>query len=299
MELPTDARPWSFEIKLDGYRCLAAKDARGVKLWSRRGNLLNRDFPGVARACAALPRNVLIDGEIVALDQHGRASFNLLQHRRSQASGIRLYAFDLLIYDGRNAMGLELPQRRRLLARALARSGGDIQLLEPLDAEPNKLLRAAKDLGFEGIIAKRKDSTYEPGKRSGAWVKYRINKGQELVIGGYTPGNPFDALIVGYYQDGKLVFAGKVRNGFVPHLRRKVASRFQSLETDQCPFANLPEKKRTPWALTADEMKKCTWLEPKLVAQIEFTEWTPDKHLRHASFAGLRDDKDPQDVIYE
>jgi bifunctional non-homologous end joining protein LigD len=298
-ELPRDHRQWTFEIKLDGYRCLAAKDARGVKLWSRRGNIYNREFPGIARACAALPRNAVIDGEIVALDEQGRASFNLLQHRRSKASAIRFYAFDLLVYDGRNVMGLELPERRQLLARALARGGGDVQLLEALDVKPAELLRAAKELGLEGIIAKRKDSPYQPGTRSGAWVKYRINKGQELVIGGYTRGNPFDALIVGYYQDGKLVFAGKVRNGFVPNLRRQVASRFKSLETDQCPFTNLPEKKRTSWALTADEMKKCLWLEPKLVAQIEFTEWTPDKHLRHASFAGLRNDKDPQDVVYE
>jgi bifunctional non-homologous end joining protein LigD len=298
-ELPTDHRRWTFEIKLDGYRCLAGKDGRAVKLWSRRGNLYNREFPGIARACAALPSNVLLDGEIVALDEQGRASFNLLQHRRSKASAIRFYAFDLLVYDGRNTMGLELLERRRLLARALARSGGDVQSLETLDVDPAELLRAAKELGLEGIVAKRKDSRYEPGRRSGAWVKYRINKGQELVIGGYTRGNPFDALIVGYYQDGNLRFAGKVRNGFVPHLRREVASRFKPLETDTCPFVNLPEKKRTAWALTADEMKKCVWLEPKLVAQIEFTEWTPDKHLRHATFAGLRDDKEPRDVVLE
>src|SRR5439155_7691014 len=117
----------------------------------------------------------------------------------------------------------------------------------------------------------------------------RSTKGQEFVIGGYTPGNPFDAVIVGYYDKGKLLYAGKVRAGFVPHVRREVMTKMKPLKTEACPFANLPEKKRTQWALTREEMKDCQWLKPKLVAQIEFTEWTPDGHLRHASFLGLRD----------
>jgi ATP-dependent DNA ligase len=154
-----------------------------------------------------------------------------------------------------------------------------------------------RSFGFEGIIAKRKDSFYESGKRTGAWVKYRVNRGQEFVIGGYTPGNPFDALIVGYYEGGKLLYAAKVRNGFVPLVRREVASRFKVLEIDTCPFANLPEKKRTQWALTKEEMKNCVWLKPELVAQIEFTEWTPDDHLRHSKFVGLREDKDAREVV--
>ena len=140
---------------------------------------------------------------------------------------------------------------------------------------------------------------YEPGKRSGAWLKYRINRGQELVIGGYTPGNPFDALIVGYYQDGKLNYAAKVRNGFVPRVRREVFQAVKGLQIQQCPFVNLPEKKRTQWALTREEMKNCIWLKPELVAQIEFAEWTPDGHLRHAAFVGLRDDKEPREVKRE
>jgi ATP-dependent DNA ligase len=146
-----------------------------------------------------------------------------------------------------------------------------IALSESLDASPKDLIRVAKEFGFEGIVAKRKDSIYEPGKRTGAWVKYRVNRGQEFVIGGYTPGNPFDALIVGYYEGERLLYAAKVRNGFVPLVRREVASRLKGLEIDTCPFANLPEKKRTQWALTKEEMKNCVWLKPELVAQIEFT----------------------------
>jgi len=298
-ELPKDRHTWVYEVKVDGYRCLVGKDHSAVKLWSRRGNLFNQDFPGLARACAALPADTLVDGEVIALDQQGRMSFNLLQHRRSQASAIRFYAFDLLVYKGHSTINLEISERHDLLAQALANVDGDVQLMQRFETVPAELIRAAKRLGFEGIIAKRRDSLYEPGKRSGAWVKYKINQGQEFVIGGYTPGHPFDAVIVGYYRDGQLIYAAKVRNGFVPRIRREVAKRLKALETEVCPFANLPEKKRTAWALTKEEMKKCVWTRPELVAQIEFTEWTPDGHLRLATFAGLREDKTAQEVVRE
>ena len=177
--------------------------------------------------------------------------------------------------------------------------GFEFRASENIKAEPADLVRAVKEFGFEGIVAKRKESYYESGKRTGAWIKYKVNKSQEFVIGGYTRGNPLDALIVGYYQDGKLLYAAKVRNGFVPRLRREVWSRVQGLETDTCPFGNLPKKKRTQWALTKEEMKKCVWLRPEMVAQIEFNEWTPDGHLRHSTFVGLREDKDPKEVVRE
>ena len=298
-ELPKDRHTWVYEVKVDGYRCLVGKDHSAVKLWSRRGNLFNQDFPGLARACAALPADTLVDGEVIALDQQGRISFNLLQHRRSQASAIRFYAFDLLVYKGHSTINLEISERHDLLAQALANVDGDVQLMQRFETSPAELIRAAKRLGFEGIIAKRRDSLYEPGKRSGAWVKYKINQGQEFVIGGYTPGHPFDAVIVGYYRDGQLIYAAKVRNGFVPRIRREVAKRLKALETEVCPFANLPEKKRTAWALTKEEMKKCVWIRPELVAQIEFTEWTPDGHLRLTTFTGLREDKTSQEVVRE
>ena len=156
-----------------------------------------------------------------------------------------------------------------------------------------------KEFGFEGVVAKRRESCYEIGKRSGAWLKYKVNKAQAFMIGGYTPDNPLDALIVGHYQGEKLMFASKVRNGFVPRLRREVWMKLKHLETKACPFDNLPEKKRTQWALTREEMKNCIWLKPHLVAQIEFTEWTPDGHLRHSKFCGLRQDKEPHRVVRE
>jgi len=290
---------WLYEIKLDGYRALAGRDSKGVILWSRRANIFTTQFPRITRGFEKLQPDTLIDGEIVAMDDSGRPSFNLLQHHRSKASAIQFYAFDILIDRGKSLLEIPLATRRELLNEALHAVGEPIRLSEAFETAPTDLLRAAKEHSLEGIIAKQKDSLYEPGKRSGAWLKYRINRGQEFVIGGYTPGHPFDALIVGYYRDGELYYVGKVRNGFVPLVRREVYRKFKGLEIDTCPFVNLPEKKRTMWALTKEEMKNCQWLKPELVAQIEFAEWTPDGHLRHSKFVGLREDKDPRAVTRE
>jgi DNA ligase D-like protein (predicted ligase) len=291
---------WLYEVKFDGYRCLAGRDSTAVTLWSRRGNLFTKQFPHIAQACERLPPNTLIDGEIVALNESGRVSFNLLQHHRSKAQALLFYVFDVLIYRGRSVMNVPLSVRRETLSEIFKdANAAPIALSESLDASADELVRVAKEFGFEGIVAKRKDSFYESGKRTGAWVKYKVNQGQEFVIGGYTPGNPFDALIVGYYEGERLLYAAKVRNGFVPQVRREVASKFKGLEIDTCPFANLPEKKRTQWALTKEEMKNCVWLKPELVAQIEFTEWTPDGHLRHSRFVGLREDKEAGGVVRE
>ena len=265
---------WLYEVKFDGYRCLAGRDSTGVMLWSRRENLFTKQFPEIARASERLPPNTLVDGEIVALDEKGRVSFNLLQHHRSKAQALVFYAFDVLIYRDRSVLNVPLDFRREVLRRIFEDiKAAPIGFSENIEAAPTDLIRVAKEFGFEGIVGKRKDSLYESGNRTGAWVKYKVNRGQEFVIGGYTPGNPFDALIVGYYEGERLLYAAKVRNGFVPQVRREVASRFKGLEIDAFPFA-------------------------ELVAQIEFTEWTPDGHLRH-SFVGLREDKEAREVVRE
>jgi bifunctional non-homologous end joining protein LigD len=295
-ELPEEAE-WAYEAKLDGYRCLAGKNT-GVTLWSRRGTLFNLRFPEVAKACEKLPADTVIDGEVVAIDENGRASFNTLQHSRKNRH-LQFYAFDMPIYRGRSLLNVPLETRRDLLERALEKVEYPVLFSRTFDAKPAALIEAAKELGLEGIIAKRKGSLYVPGRRTNAWAKYKVNQSQEFVIGGYTPGNPFDSLIVGYYDGPKLLFVGKVRNGFVPHVRREVYQRIKPMESDTCPFGNLPEKRRTVWALTAEEMKNCRWLKPELIAQIDFREWTPDSHLRHPSFAGLRDDKDPRAVTLD
>ena len=298
-----EGKEWLYEVKLDGYRCLAGRNRSGVTLWSRRGNLFTQQFPSIARTCEALPPDTLVDGEVVALDETGRISFNILQHHRSNAKAIQLYVFDLLMYRGRSLLNVPLQDRRELLTKALstaARSNDSpLRLSETFSGNGAQLIESARELGLEGVIAKKRASRYESGQRTGAWVKYRTNRSQEFVIGGYTAGTPFDALIVGYYEGERLLYVAKVRNGFVLHVKREVFSRFPSWQIDACPFVNLPEKKRTVWALTAEEMKKCRWLKPELVAQIDFTEWTPDGHLRNSSFVGLRDDRNAREVTRE
>jgi bifunctional non-homologous end joining protein LigD len=214
---------------------------------------------------------------------------------------LRYYLFDVLVYQGKSLLDRPLSERRLALAKLEPITGPQAALVlsDAFDASIDDLIGAFTEAGLEGVIAKRRNSLYESGRRSGAWVKYKINKGQELVIGGYTPGNPFDSIVVGYYRGKELLFAGKVRNGFVPHVRRDLMAKMKPLRVDACPFANLPEKRRTQWALDAKAMKECVWLKPKLVAQIEFTEWTPDGHLRHAKYVGLRPDKKARDVVRE
>ena len=187
----------------------------------------------------------------------------------------------------------------RVLAKTLKQFSPDtpIRFSDAVDAPREQLIAVAKEMGFEGIVAKRKNSCYEIGKRNGAWLKFKLYRAQPFVIGGYTQGNPFDAIIVGYYRDDQFIFAGKVRNGFVPRLRADVAQRLFGSEIDQCPFCNLPERKRTPWALTREEMKNCIWVQPSLVAQIEFLEWTVEDQLRQSKFVSLMQDQNPLTVL--
>src|SRR5918999_1324239 len=199
-ELP-QGREWTYEAKLDGYRCLAAQNG-GVTLWSRRGTLFTARFPEVARACEKLPTETVVDGEVVAIDENGRASFNLLQHHASRPH-LQFYVFDMPVFRGRSLLHVPLETRRALLEEALEKVDYPVLFSRTFEATPADLIRAAKELQFEGIIAKLKGSCYVPGRRTTAWLKYKLNRCQEFVIGGYTPGNPFDALIVGCYERDK------------------------------------------------------------------------------------------------
>jgi DNA ligase D-like protein (predicted ligase) len=294
---------WEYEIKFDGYRALGIKSAGRVRLMSRNGNDFSARFPSVANALSKLPDDSIVDGEIVALDETGRPSFNVLQNYNHATTPLQFYAFDLLHLAGKNLRDCPLDERRELLrAKVMPRMQGEVRFSETLEATAAEIVAAVKKQGLEGVIAKRRDSLYEPGRRSGAWVKMRINKGQELVIGGYVPsGKDFDSLIVGYYERDDLIYVARVRNGFVPALRVKVFERFHKLEIKTCPFSNLPQRDKGRWGqgLTADKMAECRWLKPHLVAQIEYADWTDVNHLRHSKFIALRDDKPAKDVRRE
>ena len=294
---------WLYELKLDGYRALVMKKRGAVTLFSRRGNVLNVPFPTIVTAFGFLSDAAILDGELVVLDEDGRPSFSSLQHSRFTPDALHFYVFDLLAYKGKDLRKLPLAERRRLLeGQALKGMRDPIRLSAVFATPANELIAATKEAGLEGVIAKRADSRYESGARSGAWLKYKTNKGQELVIGGYKPGsNGFDYLLVGYYEGKDLIFIAKIRNGFTPALRREVAQRFPRLRIAKCPFANLPEpaSARRGEAITAEVMRNIQWLRPKLVAQIEFTEWTKGNHLRHSRFVALRDDKRATEVVKE
>jgi bifunctional non-homologous end joining protein LigD len=301
-ELPS-GRQWIYELKLDGYRALVMKKRRAVTIFSRRGNNLNSMFAPLVSAFSFLPDDIIIDGEVVVLDEEGRPSFSALQHSQFTPESLHFYVFDLVAFEGRDLRKLPLAERRRLLEdHALQGMRDPVRLSEVFDATPKQLIAAAKQAGLEGVVGKRANSTYESGERSGAWVKYKTNKGQELVIGGYKPGtNGFEYLLVGYYEGKDLIFIAKIRNGFTPSLRRDVAKHFATLRTSECPFDNLPEKAsaRRGEAITRDVMKKIQWLRPSLVAHIEFTEWTKGNHLRHSRFIALRSDKRAAEVVKE
>jgi len=301
-ELPAGPN-WLYELKLDGYRVLVVKERGVVTLFSRRGNILTNAFPRIAGSFSFLTDNTILDGELVVLDESGKPSFAALQKHKFRPEALHFYAFDLIAYKGKDLRKLSLIDRRTLLEEsALTRMREPVRLSSVFPTSPSQLVAAARKSGLEGVVAKRGDSRYESGERSGAWVKYKTNKGQELVIGGYKPGGDgFEYLLVGYYEGRDLIFIAKIRNGFTPALRRDVARRFAGLRTSRCPFANLPEKPsaRRGEAITAEVMKNIQWLKPKLVAQIEFTEWTKGNHLRHSRFIELRDDKDASEVVRE
>jgi DNA ligase D-like protein (predicted ligase) len=302
--MPATALPeganWSYELKLDGYRALAIKSGDRVRFRSRNDKDFSARYPQVAKALAALPDETVVDGEVVALDDGGRPSFSSLQNLGLGKTPIVYYAFDLLVLRGRNVMAKPLAERRKLLReQVLPLLSEPVRESPVLDACLSDLITAVRAQGLEGLVAKRLDSRYEPGRRPGTWQKMRLNRAQEFVIGGYTTASRhFDALIFGYFDGDRLMYVGRTRSGFTPASRGKLARLFLGLESTECPFANLPESQSGRWSegLTAEKMRECHWLKPTLVAQFEFVEWTPDNHLRHVKFVALREDKDPREV---
>jgi DNA ligase D-like protein (predicted ligase) len=291
---------WTYEIKLDGYRLEAVKSGGKVTVFSRRHNVLNKKFGYIAEALSKLPDETVIDGELVAMDADGRSDFNMLQNFRSAESRIHYYAFDILMHNGKDVTQLPLSKRRELLAKVTPTN--EHVTLSVVGSSAKTMLDCVKKRGLEGIVAKQAESVYEPGKRSGLWSKFRISLGQEFVVGGYTPGgNGFDALVIGFYKGKDLMFASRVRAGFVPATRREVFAKIKGLEKAKCPFVNLPEKEPGRWGegLTAEKMKQCIWLKPETVLRIDFAEWTGADKLRHTKFVAMRDDKDPRKVVRE
>jgi len=254
---------------------------------------------------AQLP--LVLDGEIVALDERGISSFQLLQafELGQQRPPIYFYVFDLLRCNGKDWRGEPLVARKRQLEKVLDKSSGLIRYSASLDQNVKTLLQQAQKLGLEGLIGKRKDSSYETGRRTGGWIKLKLHHEQEFVIGGFT--NPegsrqhFGALLLGYYENKKLQFCGNVGTGFDEKLLKALNAQFGKIARADCPFANLPEKRtgRYGAGMTVAEMRRCHWFSPEMVCQVKFSEWTRDDRLRQPVFLGLREDKDADEVVRE
>ena len=283
---------WIFERKLDGIRCLATRDASGVRLVSRTGRGMNHEYPTIVEALEREPSDDFIaDGEIVAFE-NGITSFSRLQRRGRERVPVFLYLFDLPRHGGEDLRKVPLRQRKARLRRALE-FGGPVRFNPHRNGEHGEeMYREACEKGLEGVIAKRADSPYLSGGRSRDWLKLKCHAEQELVIGGYSAPKgsrtDFGALLVGYYDGGTLRYAGKVGTGFDHHTLQTLGQRMRELEQDESPFE--PFKPIPPGT---------HWVRPELVAQIGFTEWTRDHRLRHPRFLGLRDDKPAREVVRE
>ena len=294
---------WRYELKHDGYRAIAFKSRGKLYLRSRNDKDFSDRYPEILKGLAKLPDETVIDGEVVAFDENGRPSFNALQNSASSDLDLAFYVYDLMVLEGKDLMLEPFDTRRAILEKkVLPRLKEPVRYSATIDAALPDLIRSVETAGLEGLVAKKSQSRYEPGLRSGVWQKMRINQGQEFVIGGYTVGGTtFDALVFGYYDGKDLLYAARTRNGFTPASRVTLLKKMRPLETKDCPFTNLPESKNGRWGqgLTAEKMKDCRWVKPILVGQFEFLEWTGDNHLRHSRFIALREDKNPTEVVRE
>src|SRR5688500_14361916 len=267
---------WQYELKFDGYRAIAIKQYGEVRLFSRRGNSFNADYPETVAGLTSLrAKSFVLDGELVAVDEQGRHSFSLLQNAKSKNAPVHFYAFDLLHHDGENLMDLPLRQRRGRLETAFSKWPSAVQLSPVLSGVLPEIAARIREYQFEGIVAKRSDSVYRPGESPGTWVKQKLQRSEDFIVGGFIPGaHGVDQLVVGVRKKGELHFVDSVKNGFVPTTRRKVREAIEKLVVPECPFVNLPEKKR-PHAMDREKMRTVKWVKPKVIAEIAFNEWTP------------------------
>jgi len=275
-ELPDDPSKWTYEVKLDGYRCCAVvRGGRGF-LYSRYGNSWPERFPQIHAALAELRDSVALDGEICAIDRNGHPNFQELQNWQSTKLPIVFYAFDITHFAGRDLRPLPLEDRREILARVAERFTTPLLLSQPLEANLGRVTRELKKLGLEGLVAKRRGSRYESGIRSASWLKRRFNETAEFVIGGYIPGEgPFARLLVGEWDGDRLVYVKKLKNGFTPYTKEIVFEAIHGLRVRKCPFAKIPPD---------EGVEDAIWVRPVRHVEVEFVERTGSGKLRHAAF---------------
>ncbi len=303
VDKPFDEPGWLYEIKWDGYRAIALCNKGKVELKSRNNKSFNEKFYPVHDAIKQWNINAVLDGEIAVLNKDGISHFGALQNWRSEADGdLVFYVFDILWLDGHILTNLPLTKRRDYL-RSILPDEGIIRLSEDFKTSAPEFLELAGKIGLEGIIAKKGDSIYHPGIRSREWLKIKVNKRHEVIIGGFTNNDgsakTFSSLLVGVKENGKLRYTGKIGTGFSEKLQKEMMGRFKPLITDKIPFESVPDINKPSRFRPNPPNAKATWLKPKLVCEVSYTEMTDDGVMRHPSFEGMRVDKDAKDVHEE
>jgi bifunctional non-homologous end joining protein LigD len=293
--LQVDAVPeggeWFYEIKHDGYRAIVIKQHNEVRVYSRNGKILTQfrtlyeDLPKLRG------KSFILDGEIVAFDDEGKQSFALLQNVGTNQRPVSLFLFDVLYFEGHDWQKRPFHERRDFLETTFTKLPERVRISPELKGEASVIQEKLRELEFEGIIAKRRESIYEAGKRSGAWQKHKTQRSDEFTIGGYIGASVVDELVVGEKRDGAWHFVESIKNGFVPATRRQVYEAIKRLKTGVMPYVNLPEEKGGH-RMDRDKMRQVHWLKPKRIAEIAFNERTVHGHLRHPRFLRLRPDKE-------
>ncbi len=291
IEKPFDKEGWLFEIKWDGYRALAYKNAE-IVLLSRNQKSFNARFPSIVNALERVPGSFVLDGEIVILNKKGRSDFQLLQNYQRSKDLPYYYAFDILHLNGQDLRQKPLVERKKILKTLLrGRRISQIRFGDYIEKKGVAFFREAKKRGLEGIIAKKEDSIYQ-SRRSKEWLKIKTGLRQEVVIGGFTKPKGtrkyLGSLLVGIYRKNKLIYAGRVGGGFDEKQLSSLYSQLQKIVTSVCPFAH----KLRP-------STEVTWVKPALVCEVAFAEWTKEGIMRQPIFKGLRIDKPPRDVMKE
>jgi bifunctional non-homologous end joining protein LigD len=294
---PPAGDEWLHELKFDGYRMLCHLNPGGVRFWSRNKKDWTHKFPHLGKAIKEFPASTaILDGEVVAVDSKGRASFQKLQQAmKTGDAGFIFHVFDLIYLDGFNLTRMPLRMRKSLLETLFESvpAKSPLRYSDHVEGDGAKFFKQACNYGIEGIVSKLADSAYE-STRTRTWVKVKCVKRQEFVIAGFTlsdkdfPG--FGALILGVYDKGKLIYAGRAGTGFTIKQRLELRKKLDQMVRPTSPFAEKPKDPR---------LKRAVWVTPKLVGEVAFTEWTDDGSVRHPSFQGLREDKKAQDVVRE
>lgn len=289
---PFDNKDWIFEIKWDGYRAVAYCNKKNVELVSRNQKPFTKKYDPVAEALSALKLEAVLDGEIVAVNENGLADFQALQNWQNTPVRLQYYVFDVVWTNGFDITNLPLVERKKILQQLLPADHEVIKYSDHLVGKGKAFFAVALEQGLEGIMAKRANSLYQFDTRTADWVKIKVALRQEVIIAGYTEPrrsrNFFGSLLLGVYEGKELVYVGHTGSGFTKKTLEEIYTKLQPLAIPQSPFAQTP-KTNMP----------ATWVKPELVCEIKFTEWTSDRHARHAIFMGLREDKKAKDVAFE